>query len=87
MLSLLNGGSTYRILNRDLTKCIERRLNSYISNFFRSQRIAQTQYYHLRSTDAIAPRLCGLPKIHKEGIPMSLIVSFIYSPFYNLSKF
>ena len=30
MLSLLNDESTYRILNRDSTKCIERRLNSFI---------------------------------------------------------
>ena len=29
----------------------------------------------------------GLPKIHKTGFPFRPIVSFINSPFYNLSKF
>ena len=87
MLSLLNDESTYRILNRDSTKCIERRLNSFIYNLFKSQRISQMQYYQLRSTDATAPRLYGLPKIHKKDIPMRPIVSFINSPLYNLSKF
>ena len=86
MLSLLNGKFTYRILNRDLIKCIKRRLDSYIFNLFKSQRITQTQYYHLRSTDAAAPRLYGLPKIHKEGIPMRPIVSFIDFPLHNLFK-
>ena len=80
MLSLLNDESTYRILNRDLTKCIKRRLNSFIYNLFESQHITQTQCYHLRSTDATAPRLYGLPKIHKKGISIRPIVSFINSP-------
>ena len=84
---ILNDESTYRILNRDSTKCIERRLNSFIYNLFKSQRISQMQYYQLRSTDATAPRLYGLPKIHKKDIPMRPIVSFINSPLYNLSKF
>ena len=87
MLSLLNDESAYRILNRDSTKCIERRLNSFIYNLFKSQRISQMQYYQLRSTDATAPRLYGLPKIHKKDIPMRSMVSFINSPLYNLSKF
>ena len=87
MLSLLNDKSTYRILNRDSTKCIERHLNSFIYKLFKSQRIKQMQYYQLRSTDATASRLYGLPKIYKKDIPMRPIVSFINSPLYNLSKF
>ena len=87
MLSLLKNESACRILNRDSTKCIERHLKSFIYNLFKSQRITQMQYYQLWSTDATAPRLYGLPKIHKKGIPMWPIVSFINSPLYNLSKF
>ena len=80
MLSLLNDESPYRILNRDSAKCFERRLNSFIYNLFTSanlnailsitQRISQTQYYQLRSTDATAPRrLYGLPKFTKKVFP------------------
>ena len=78
MLSLLNDESTYRILNRDSTKCIERRLNSFIYNLFKSQRISQIQYYQLRSTDATEPRLYGLPKIHKKDIPVA--VQYLKTP-------
>ena len=41
----------------------------------------------MRSTDVIAPRIYGLPKIHKPDWPLRPIVSFINSPLYNLSKF
>ena len=41
----------------------------------------------MRSTDAIAPRIYGLPKVHKPDWPLRPIVSFINSPLYNLSKF
>lgn len=35
----------------------------------------------------IAPRLYGLPKIHKEGIPLRPICSSINSPAYGLCRF
>lgn len=35
----------------------------------------------------IPPRLYGLPKVHKEGIPVRPIVSFISSPTYKLAKY
>ncbi|CAB3991012.1 Cationic trypsin-3, partial [Paramuricea clavata] len=37
--------------------------------------------------DAQAPKLYGLPKIHKENTPMRPIVSFCSSPTYELSKY
>ena len=87
MLTLLNDESTNIILNQNSTKCIARRLNSFIYNLFKSQRITQIQYYQLRSTDATAPRLYGLPKIHKKDITIRPIVSFENFPLYNSSKF
>jgi len=33
------------------------------------------------------PKLYGLPKLHKPGIPMRPIVSFCWSPTYQLSKY
>ena len=33
------------------------------------------------------PRLYGLPKIHKEGVPLRLTVSNIGAPTYQLSKY
>ena len=54
---------------------------------FTKNRISQQTYRYLHSTDSIAPRVYGLPKIHKIGFPFRPIVSFINSPLYNLSKF
>lgn len=39
------------------------------------------------STDGILPRAYGLPKIHKPGNPLRIIVSSINSPLYKLACF
>ena len=41
----------------------------------------------LPSSDGLSPRLYGLPKIHKPGIPLRPIVSFVYSPTYKVSRY
>ena len=41
----------------------------------------------LRRSDGLSPRLYGLPKIHKSGIPLRPIVSFVNSPTYNVSRY
>ncbi|XP_072381211.1 uncharacterized protein [Diabrotica undecimpunctata] len=43
-------------------------------------------YYKIPS-NPLTPRLYGLPKIHKEGIPIRPVVSFINTPVSILSKF
>ena len=44
-------------------------------------------YYKLHSTDATPASLYGLPKIHKENVPLRPIMSAIGSPTYELSKY
>ena len=41
----------------------------------------------LLPTGEITPRIYGLPKIHKDGIPQRPIVNTIGSPTYELAKF
>ncbi|XP_050512088.1 uncharacterized protein LOC126888113 [Diabrotica virgifera virgifera] len=41
----------------------------------------------LKIHNAVAPKIYGLPKTHKEGMPLRPIVSCIQSPFENLSKY
>ena len=41
----------------------------------------------LYSSDGVSPRFYGLPKIHKAGIPLRSIVSFINSPTYEASSY
>ena len=65
----------------------ERKLNKFVYILFTKNRISQQTYRYLHSTDSIALRIFGLPKIHKSGFPFRPILSFINSPLYNLSKF
>ena len=53
----------------------------------KSSKISEETYKLLRSSDGLAPRLYGLPKIHKEGVPLRPIVSFVNSPTYNVSRY
>jgi len=44
-------------------------------------------YKLLKCTNRNLPRCYGLPKIHKIGFPLRLIVSSLGSPFYNVERF
>ena len=87
IFKLLNDKDTYVLIKNDLTKNIERKLNKFIFDLYKIDRLSQKEYFYLRSTDAIAPRIFGLRKIHKPDWPLGPIVFFINSPLYNLFKF
>ncbi len=42
--------------------------------------------YKLNPKSNICPRIYGLPKIHKEGIPLRPIVDFMGSPTYEWAR-
>ena len=44
-------------------------------------------YYYLKPTDSPMPRFYGQPKIHKPGVPICPIVSYIGFQLYNLNKY
>jgi len=82
--------NTYTLLKRnpvnklffDLKEILKRWLNhKYIS--------VHTQFETtiLNSSNAILPRAYGLPKIHKPGYPLRIIVSSTGSPLHNLTSF
>ena len=50
------------------------------------EQISTRDEFALKSLDGRAPRLYGLPKIHKQGVPLRPIVSFVESPTHSLSK-
>ena len=83
---MLEDRSTYRIVTKDPTPSLERKMNSTLLSLHRDDQLPKHLYNQLRSTAGLTPRLYGLPKIHKNGTPLRPIVSFINSPTYNLSK-
>ena len=50
-------------------------------------RISDSTYKMLYSSDGLCPRFHGLSKIHKPGIPLRPIVSFVNSPTYAISGY
>ena len=74
--------SSYKIIPRDPTDAINRRTIKLI----KEARIPLETARHLRTEAPVHPRIYGLPKIHKESIPLRPIVSAISSPTYNLAK-
>ena len=67
MFELLSDNETYSEIKNDPTKKIERSMNSKLLELKRNGKIEETEYFTLRSTDGIIPRLYGLVKIHKDS--------------------
>ncbi|XP_071444026.1 uncharacterized protein [Hetaerina americana] len=75
--------STYRKLRSDPTAKAERDTRALIKN----STIPREHQTRLFPSAAKPPRLYGLPKVHKEGVPLRPIVSQIDGPTYRLSKY
>ena len=83
--TLLSDMQTYQPLQSDPSSACERKLKSILSRM--KDRTPDSIYRVINTTDGNTPRLYGIPKLHKPGVPMRPIVSFIGSPTYQLSKY
>jgi hypothetical protein len=80
--SLLEEAS-YKRLARDPTDSKERKTTLLLKKSTLTEDICK----QLRPARSRPPRLYGLPKIHKEGVPLRPIVNNIGAPTYQLSKY
>ncbi|XP_071579195.1 uncharacterized protein [Temnothorax nylanderi] len=87
MTELLNDQSTYKKLNKDPITKITSKLNQLVKSWRDNDIIDQNLYKLLNCTNGNLPRCYGLPKVHKVGFPMRIIVSSIGSPLYNVASF
>ena len=76
---MLSDIDTYKVLKRDPASALERRINDLLLSLKKSGAIPPKIYYKLRSSAGKTPLFYGLPKIHKPGMPLQPIVSFINS--------
>ena len=83
---MLDDHLTYEKIKRDPAPALERRMNAKLLALNRKGSIPDRLYGRLRSSNGKTPRLYGLPKIHKPGVPLRPIASFVHSPTYQLSK-
>ncbi|XP_067628894.1 uncharacterized protein [Eurosta solidaginis] len=87
MNKLLEDKNTYKPIRADPTDMLQRKNNKIVDELYKTKQINKREKQQLTSTAAAAPRLYGLPKIHKPQIPLRPIASSFMIPCYNLSTY
>ncbi|XP_075162859.1 uncharacterized protein LOC142235489 [Haematobia irritans] len=87
MRELLDDKQTYKSCRTDPTQKLLRKNNKLIMEFYKQSYISKYEKFQLTSNSATAPRLYGLPKIHKQNMPLRPIASSFEVPCYNLAKY
>ena len=77
---------TYRPIPNDPTNKMKNRLITLLKKIKTEGGLSETTYKRLYPTGAGSPKFYGLPKVHKQGIPLRPIVSSIGSATYNTAK-
>ena len=73
----------YKKVTKDPLKKVMRDVTKVIKN----SSLDEETKKKLTPKNVIMPRIYGLPKIHKPGIPLRPIVNIIGSPLYDLGKY
>lgn len=69
-----------------MIKRITSKLNDLVRSWKNSNIISEQLYKRLNCSNGNLPRCYGLPKIHKPGYPLRIIVSTLGSPLYNVAR-
>ena len=77
---------TYRPIQNDPTNKMKNRLITLLKKIKTEGGLSETTYKRLYPTGAGSPKFYGIPKVHKQGIPLRPIVSSIGSATYNTAK-
>ncbi|XP_075157687.1 uncharacterized protein LOC142230954 [Haematobia irritans] len=87
MKEILHDICTYKRIKIDPTSRLQSKNHKLVEKLYNLNIITEQEKNKLTSRTAIAPRIYGLPKIHKDGTPLRPICSSINSPSYNLCKY
>ena len=87
MSNIIQDMCTYKRLKTDPTTKLQTRNNTIIEKLFTLNIIDSCGRLKLLTNVATAPRIYGLPKVHKDGVPLRPICSSINSPSYELCKY
>ena len=85
--TLLDDTETYQPLDTNPSKTTVNRINQKLKQLKDKDKLNETTYNRIRPNDASTTKFYGLPKIHKNNIPLRPIVSLPGSPTYELSKY
>ena len=84
--ALLDNSSTYKPITSDPTTKLKNRLINILKMMKAEGNIDENTYRKVYPTGASAPNFYGLPKFHKEDVPIRPIVSSIGSVTYGVAK-
>ena len=80
MEDLLNDASTYKLINEDPINNLQKKSNDFVKKLSNLKIINENLCDYLTDNNSQAPKIYGLPKIHKPNYPHRPIVSFVESP-------
>ena len=87
MRKLLSDKNTYKTIKIDPTDNLQKRNNTLIAQLHKDGYITRYEKFNMTTRVAAAPELYGLPKIHKNDIPLRPISASMKVPCYSLSKY
>ena len=87
--ALLQDNSVYQHLSKDTSPVIHKKLIKILQDYKNNNFISEIEYTQLtpHGSNSPAARFYGLPKIHKNNMPMHPIVSACGTAAYNTAKF
>jgi len=85
MNEIFSDSNTYSIIKKDPIKKLSNNLRNLLSGWLKKEYIDVRVYRKLLITDGLLPRAYGLPKLHKRGYPLRVIISSLKSPLYELA--
>ena len=90
MGNILNGASKFECLSpaatADRTATIDTKLQNRLRELLHSEQLPKQVYDEARPTGSQRPRMYGLPKTHKVGMPLRPILSVVGSSHHKLAK-
>ncbi|VDO94133.1 unnamed protein product [Schistosoma margrebowiei] len=88
MKALLNDKSKFQKLavKNDVADKIEKKLTDSVKEIKQQRVISEKVFEMLKPTGTIKPRLYGLPKIHKRGLPLRPVLDMNNSAYHAIAK-
>ncbi|XP_071573819.1 uncharacterized protein [Temnothorax nylanderi] len=86
MTGMLNDQTTYKKLMKDPINKITTKINELVKAWHDNGIVSDQMYRRLNCTNGNLPRAYGLPKVHKAGFPLRVIVSTLGSPLYDVAS-
>jgi len=87
MEDCLSDINTYTLLQRNPVNKLLNNLKDLLKRWLNSKYITAQTHKYINSSNPILPRAYGLPKIHKKGHPLRIIISSSGSPLHKLASY